>query len=79
MREYVLINSVDGVKEYGIITISNYLAYDVDDVEIIYDLCYTDNISDATKFTCIGTAFDIVGKVCNFPEDWDVLPYVEEK
>lgn len=78
MQEYILVNSVDGVKEYGIITISRYLTHDVDDVEVIYDICYTDNPLDATRFTCIGSAFEVIHKVCKSPTEWDVLP-LEEK
>lgn len=79
MNKYVLINRTGGVTWYGIIVLDEYLTFDVEDVTIKYELSYTDNISDATKFTCIGAAFEMMQEVCTSPEDWDVVPYMEEK
>ena len=79
MNKYVLINLTGGVTWYGIIVLDEYLTFDVEDVTIKYGLSYTDDINDATKFTCIGAAFEVMEKVCTSPEDWDVILYTEEK
>lgn len=83
--DYVLQHKGKYFTEYAVITFDRMFEIDGAVVNQGLGISYTDCIKDATKFTFINDAWDVLVQVEDDQEikfdldEWSVIPYMEEK
>lgn len=78
MSEYYVIKNRDSVfEEYALFVADTINDNEYD--EIRWQLSHTDIISDASKFLYVNDAFNMMMDVGLHKDDWDIVPYVENK
>ncbi|AGH31995.1 hypothetical protein VPIG_00138 [Vibrio phage PWH3a-P1] len=83
--KYILQHNGSVSTEYAVVVFDSiFEAYDSVASQSL-DVSYTDNINDATKFTFIGDAWCILAQIEDDQaikfnlDEWDVVPFIEEK
>ena len=83
--DYVLQHKGKYFTEYAVIVFDRMFEIDGAVTNQELDISYTDSIKDATKFTFINDAWDVLVQVEDDQEfkfdldEWNVIPYVDEK
>lgn len=83
--KYILQHNGYGSTKYALVVFDSVFEASDSVTAQLLDISYTYNIDDATKFTLINDAWDILIQIEDDQDikfdldDWDVVPFMEEK